>query len=106
MPTEKIINLIKELNTKITNNYKDFKGCYLYGSMANGYYQKESDVDIVVLFDNISWEKDFELSEIICELMYKYDIYIDLHAYTLEKLQKNPVYFNEVVNKGLFYEAA
>ena len=38
--------------------------------------------------------------------MYKYDVYIDLHSYTSENLQKNPFYYNEVVNKGLFYAAA
>ncbi len=106
MPANDIINLIKELNKRIFEQYKDFKGCYLYGSLASETSHKNSDVDLIALFDHIDWEKDFEISGIICELMFKYDIYIDLHIYTLDKLKKNPVFFNEVVNKGLFYEAA
>ncbi len=106
MPAEEIINLINELNNCILNKYKDFKGCYLYGSLVNETSNANSDIDLIALFDHINWEKDFEISGIICELMYKYDIYIDLHIYTQEKLKKNPVFFNEVVNKGLFYEAA
>jgi len=106
MPAKKIINLIKELNSRIHDQYKDFKGCYLYGSLVKGTSHKNSDVDLVALFDFVDWDKDFEIGGIICDLMYKYDIYIDLHSYTPEDLEQNPVYYDEVVNKGLFYEAA
>jgi predicted nucleotidyltransferase len=105
MPAKRIIKLIKELNSRIYEQYKDFKGCYLYGSIAKGTAHKDSDIDLVAIFDYIDWNKDFELGGIICELMYKYDVYIDLHSYTKDSLSKNPIYYNEVVNKGVFYEA-
>ncbi|MFA6988925.1 MAG: nucleotidyltransferase domain-containing protein [Candidatus Gastranaerophilaceae bacterium] len=98
--------IINELNKQISSTYPDFKGLYLYGSRAKGTYTKDSDIDVVAVFDEINREKDFELSGIICDLMYKYNIYIDLHSYTPDKLKNNPVYYNEVVNKGLFYGAA
>ena len=31
---------------------------------------------------------------------------IDFRTYTLNELSRNPIYYNEVVNKGLFYDAA
>ncbi|MEW5820780.1 MAG: nucleotidyltransferase domain-containing protein [Cyanobacteriota bacterium] len=98
-----ISEIIKELNKLINESYGDFKGSYLYGSRAKGNAKEDSDLDVVALFDNINKEKDFELSGIVCDLMYKYDIFIDLQVYTLEKLEKNPIYYNEVVNKGIFY---
>lgn len=98
--------LIKELNSYLSKKYSDFKGCYLYGSRIKKTYHKDSDVDIVAIFGVIDINKDFKMRRIICELMYKYDVYIDFQTYTLDELAKNPIYYNEVVNKGLFYAAA
>lgn len=105
MITKKIAKLVKELNALIIAKYTDFKGCYLYGSVAQGTAHKNSDIDIVAIFDSVDWDKDFELSGILLDLIYKYDVYIDLHPYTQEELSRNPIYYNEVVNKGVFYGA-
>jgi len=101
-----ITEIINELNTLIKAKYSDFKGLYLYGSRVRGDFREDSDIDVVAVFDELDRAKDFELSGIICDLMYKYDVYIDLHSYTPDTLDRNPFYYNEVVNKGLYYEAA
>lgn len=101
-----ISEIIQELNRRIKKEFSDFKGLYLYGSRAQGCFNKNSDIDVVAVFDCIDREKDFELSGIIADIMYKYDACIDLHSYTPDMLGKNPFYYNEVVNKGQFYEAA
>jgi predicted nucleotidyltransferase len=107
MPKKKIEKIVKELNRLIKEKFPDLQGLYLYGSQAKGTYHKNSDIDIVALFPNEpDYEKEMEISGIICELMYKYDVYIDLHEYTPETLQRNPYYYNEVINKGIYYEAA
>ena len=98
-----VSEIIKELNNLISEKYKDFKGSYLYGSRTREDFQKNSDLDIVALFDEINNDKDFELSGIICDLMYKHGVFIDLQTYTPEKLERNPIYYNEVVCKGVFY---
>jgi predicted nucleotidyltransferase len=101
-----VSEIIKELNRLINEKYSDFKGSYLYGSRAKENAKENSDIDVVALFDNIDKDKDFELSGIVCNLMYKYNVYVDLQAYTPEKLARNPIYYNEVVNKGIFYVPA
>jgi len=106
MPNKKIIKIVKELNKLIREQFKDFRGLYLYGSQASGTFHKDSDIDVVAIFDETSWEKTFELGGILGDLMYKYDMYIDLHPYTPETIKRNPIYYNEVVNKGIYYEAA
>lgn len=98
--------IIKELNKLIKAKYDDFQGSYLYGSRVNGAFQENSDIDVVVLFEDMNNDKDLELSGIINDLLYKYGIYIDLQAYTPDKLERNPAYYKEVVQNGIFYAPA
>lgn len=101
-----ISEVIKELNSRIKEKYSDFKGSYLYGSRARGDFREDSDVDVVVLFDEIDRAKEMELHGICTELDYKYDVVISLQPYTYERLKKNYFYHDEVVNKGIYYDAA
>jgi predicted nucleotidyltransferase len=101
-----ISEIIQELNRRIKERYSDFKGLYLYGSRVRGDFNKDSDIDVVAVFGSLDREKDFELSGIVADLMYKYGVCIDLHSYTPDSLEKNPFYYDEVVNKGMYYEAA
>ncbi|MEW5821766.1 MAG: nucleotidyltransferase domain-containing protein, partial [Cyanobacteriota bacterium] len=53
-----ISKIINDLNKLLSQKYSDFKGSYLYGSRAKGNYKEDSDIDIVVLFDQLDREKD------------------------------------------------
>ncbi|MDD3013804.1 MAG: nucleotidyltransferase domain-containing protein [Candidatus Gastranaerophilales bacterium] len=107
MPKRKITKIMKELLQRIKQQYPDLKGLYLYGSQVKGTSNKDSDIDVVALFPTEpDYDKELEIGGIISELMYKYDVYIDLHEYTPETLKRNPYYYNEVANKGIYYEAA
>ncbi|MFA7659040.1 MAG: nucleotidyltransferase domain-containing protein [Candidatus Gastranaerophilaceae bacterium] len=103
MDLPKIIN---ELNSKIKKKYSDFRGSYLYGSRARGDYHKDSDVDIVLLFDDYDRDKETGTYEILGDLDYKYDVVIMGILYTKKELERNLVFHNEVVNKGIYYNAA
>lgn len=106
MKNNQLNKLISELNKRISKEYTDFKGLYLYGSRVRKTHHKDSDVDIVAIFDYVDRAKDFEIRGIICELMYEFDVFIDFRIFTIEELSKNLIYSDEVMNKGLFYEAA
>jgi len=101
-----ISEIIKELNRLIKEKYDDFKGSYLFGSYARGDYTKDSDIDIVALFDEYDRDKEMEIYGITMDVDYKYDIVISLCPHTRKELENNCVFYNEVVNKGIFYDAA
>ncbi|OGI02520.1 MAG: hypothetical protein A2Y25_07030 [Candidatus Melainabacteria bacterium GWF2_37_15] len=101
-----ISEIIKELNRLIKEKYDDFKGSYLFGSYARGDYTKDSDIDIVALFDEYDRDKEMEIYGITMDVDYKYDIVISLLIHTRKELENNCVFYNEVVNKGIFYDAA
>jgi uncharacterized protein len=102
-----ISEIIKELNSRIKEKYSDFRGSYLFGSYARGDYHKDSDVDIVLIFDkNHDYDEEKEVHGIVADLNYENDVIIIGIPYTKKQLKKNCVFYNEVVNKGIYYEAA
>lgn len=105
MPARKVIKIIKELNLLIKESYSEFKGLYLYGSQVKGTYHKNSDIDIIILFDSeLSKREELDLAGIISEISYKYDVWVDYHPYTLSELKRNPFFYKEVVEKGIYYD--
>ncbi|MEW5820783.1 MAG: nucleotidyltransferase domain-containing protein [Cyanobacteriota bacterium] len=101
-----ISEIMKELNRLINEKYTDFKGSYLYGSRANGNTKEDSDIDIIALFDEVNRDKEMEIYGLVCDLDYKYGVFISLMPYTSEDLEMNHIFYNEVVNKGIFYAPA
>jgi predicted nucleotidyltransferase len=95
--------IFSELVSNLKSRHMDFKGCYLFGSRAKGNNYEESDFEIVALFDAMNREKKFDLYEIVSNLEYKYNIFIDIKFLTDADLKANPFFYNEVVNYGKFY---
>ena len=101
---KKVVNI---LYNALKEKFPDFKGAYLYGSQVKNTSHKDSDIDIVVLFDE---EPDRQneglLWRIVGKIEAEYDVFLDINPTTKEKLEFNPFYYEEVVNKGIFYDAA
>ena len=106
MPEQRIVEIIKELNRLLREKFPDFKGSYLYGSRTRNDYREDSDIDIVAIFESVDGDKESEVYGMVPDLDYRYDVFISLLAYTREDLRQNPAYYREVVEKGIFYEAA
>lgn len=83
----KIVKLIKEFSKLISQKITDFKGVYLFGSQATGKAHKDSDVDLVLLFDEINKDKRYQVYDILSDLMYKYNIFIDVQIMDEKKIK-------------------
>ena len=98
---------IKELNSRIKAKYPDFRGSYLFGSYARGDFHKDSDIDIVLLFDEKhDYDEEKNIFGLIGDLDYKCDFILMPITYTMKELKRNNVFHDEVVNKGIYYDAA
>ncbi len=107
MPDKKISSIINKLNKKLAVSFNNFIGTYLYGSMAKRTYTENSDVDIIIIFsEKISYEEEKKIAKFISPIEAENDVFIDFHSYTMADLKQNPVFLNEVVEKGIYYEAA
>ena len=105
---KKVNQMVLELRNALKDSLEDFEGLYLYGSQAKGSAKADSDVDVVVILrgSSVDKKKRWIIWDIVSFLDYKYDMVFDLHPMTMKELERNPIFHNEVVNKGIFYEAA
>ena len=97
----------KRLRDELCESIEDFEGLYVFGSQVRGDATPESDVDIVVLFGKYDMFRFGVFSDIMSaiELDYYNVIELDVLRYTREELERNYIFHNEVVNKGIFYGA-
>lgn len=93
--------IAQELRDKL-KKYDDFQGLYLYGSHVKGTATPTSDVDIIAVFSNINHNKKRSIHGEALEIELNENIFIDLHPMTLDELNLNYIFFDEV-KKGLFY---
>jgi len=94
LPNEK--KALKELQKYLKNNYGlvDFK---LYGSKSRGTDQPESDLDIMIVLEDLSPEIESEIDDLIFELNLEYDclitsLYFSLNEIEYGALAESPIY--------------
>jgi hypothetical protein len=64
-------------------------------------------VDIVLIFDKeLDYEAEKKIGGISGDIDYKYNVITIPLPYTMEELERNCVFYNELVNKGIYYDAA
>jgi len=97
--------IAKKLRNELQKSVKDFEGLYVFGSQVREDATKDSDVDIVVLFGQDSFHLPDAFYDILFQMGIDYYDVIDLDVlpYTRKELERNYIFHNEVVNKGVFY---
>ena len=86
-------------------NIEDFEGLYVFGSQVRGDATDDSDVDIVAVFGRDLFNLPDEFYDILSQMRYDYyDIMdLDIHPKTRQELEFKPFFYEEVVNKRVFY---
>jgi len=96
--------VIEYLKNQIKSLFSNFNGIYLYGSYANNTNNDDSDIDIVAIFDkSLTREDRMKLWTLVGNIEAEYNVIFDLHPMNSKELKQNPIYYNQVVNKGIFY---
>lgn len=95
---------ITMLSKELSEKFDDFHGLYLYGAFADGTNESDDDVELVAIFDAEDKAKREVIWPIVGKVETELDVYIDLHPYTMDDLKKDEEFYDEVVNKGIFFE--
>jgi len=100
--SENIINSIKEL---LKSEYPSFKGIYFFGSRNQNKYDKHSDYDIALVFnEEITWRFKDEIRGMIYVIMLQADIVIDSHIYSIKEMAEPITPFrNAIKSEGTYY---
>ena len=53
--------------------------------------------------DEITKDKRYSIYDILMEIEYKLGVLFDFHPMTTGELERNPIYFEEVKNNGVYY---
>ena len=95
----------RKLRDALKESMDDFEGLYVFGSQVRGDATEDSDVDIVVLFGRGYFDLPDEYYDIYGKMLADYYelIDLDIHPKTWHDLERNPIFYDEVVNKGVYY---
>jgi len=82
---KEVINvLIKALK----ENFNDFRGLYLYGSLVEEDNLQEYDIELVAIFDKEDKQKRELIWPLIGKIETDLSVFIDLHPVTMEEFKK------------------
>lgn len=98
-------DIIRELNSVLSDKYSDFKGIYFFGSRRKNNFKTDSDYDMVFSFDReIDWKLRKEIIKVVYDIELKYDIFIDAKVYNIKDILEPVTPFRQaVLNEGIFY---
>lgn len=97
---ETISLLIKAFSER----FDDFHGLYLHGLFTDGKSHPDEDIELVAIFDVENKFKRELIWPIVGKIETDLDVYIDLNPITMEELEKDEEFYDEVVNKGTFFK--
>ena len=81
-----ILAFKKALNDSLRNNIISLS---LFGSTARGDSDGDSDIDILIVLNEISWEITKEISRISLDIDLKYNVNISPTVFSMEEYNKN-----------------
>jgi len=78
-----------ELKRRLEENFGSvLNGIRLFGSRARGDKHRESDIDILVIFENRDKEVEEKLTDIICEIVNEFGIYFEIVSYSRREYEE------------------
>lgn len=86
--SDKIKKILDELKKGLTELYGPrLKAVYLYGSYARGDYDRNSDLDVMIVLDNYTsyWDELVYSAELASNLSLEYDVTISRMIMTEEQ---------------------
>ena len=97
----------KETASQIARKYIEFirkkdpnvKKAYLFGSYIKGTVKEDSDIDLAIIFKNLT--DTFEMQVQLMKLRRKFDTRIEPHAFRESDFQISNPLANEILKTGL-----
>ncbi len=99
---------LKELKDLLIAHFgDDIKNVVLFGSQARGDAQKNSDYDVLIIFNrDYNWRREDEITSLLYEMELKYEIFIDTKVISIDEMHgalkgKDPLYV-DAIREGIY----
>jgi len=98
---KKIAESINNFDSLIKRNHKGVEKVILFGSYAKNLEKIESDIDIALIFENLSEDERFDLQVQLILLASKIDSRIEPHPISKEDFYSNNPFVIEIQKTGI-----
>ncbi len=99
MDKEKAIRIAREYVEFIRGKDPNIKKVYVFGSFAKGTEKEDSDIDLAIIFKNLS--DTFDMQVQLMKLRRKFDTRIEPHPFSESDFQISNPLADEILKTGL-----
>jgi len=81
---------------------KDFLAVQLFGSKARGDFNKDSDIDLIIILENADEENKDKVFDAVMVIIDRYELYLSVHIYSKKEydyLNSIPTVFMQIIHK-------
>ncbi|MCD6220221.1 nucleotidyltransferase domain-containing protein [Candidatus Calescamantes bacterium] len=97
---DKIIQELKDLIATLEKAGILIKRAYLFGSYARGTPKKWSDIDLLLVSDNFSGIRFYDIEKLI-PLTRRFNSLIELHPFKTEDFNLKDLFIKEITETGI-----
>jgi type I restriction enzyme S subunit len=98
-------NVVQKLNENMSVNFSSYVKTYLFGSCAKNEAKEDSDIDVLMIFNDLKQEDRFEISGIIGNIEYENNCFMYFKMLKSSDIGKtNPFFIKEAITKGISFE--
>ncbi|NOZ63905.1 MAG: nucleotidyltransferase domain-containing protein [Caldiserica bacterium] len=97
---DKIIQELRDLIATLEKEGISIRRAYLFGSYARGNPKKWSDIDLLLVSDNFSGIRFYDIEKLI-PLTRKFNKFIELHPLKTEDFNLKDLFIKEITKTGI-----
>lgn len=97
-------NIAQKLSAYLRKSNQSFIGLYFFGSRTQNKAHSDSDYDFVAVFKKVSIEDERRIYTFLSDIMYEYDVFIDLKILTESDFRRNHRFSDQVTQTGIIFK--
>ena len=98
MDKKQAYEVAREYATFVKKNKSHVQKVYLFGSYAKGKVSEDSDIDLAIVFKELS--NSFDMQVELMKLRRKFDTRIEPHPFRAADFNTSNPFANEIINSG------
>ncbi|MFQ5636598.1 MAG: nucleotidyltransferase domain-containing protein [bacterium] len=99
MDKKTALRIVKEYIDFLQKNEFNIQGVYIFGSIAKGHFNEDSDIDLAIIIKNL--KNGFTMQGELMKLRRRFDLRIEPHPFDEMDFNDSNPFANEIMNTGI-----